>query len=139
MQEEGHRLSVEVSGGRGQRCVDVGVGVNPQDGKRPDGGCVSVDGADGQTGQQMIDAAVIQANFHLFIYLFSANVTLFIFKMWTHSYCLVLFYFFRTLNFRLLTHQKEKWGKKKKKDSSDSDSFGVVQSPSEGIGLYCEN
>lgn len=59
MQEEGHRLSVEVSGGRGQRCVHVGVGVHPHDGKRPDGRCVSVDGADGQTEQEMIDAAVI--------------------------------------------------------------------------------
>lgn len=52
MEEVGHGLSVDVSGGRGQRRVNVGVGVDPHDRQLPHCRGVTVDGADGQTEQQ---------------------------------------------------------------------------------------
>lgn len=56
MEEEGHRLSVEVSRGCGQRRVNVGVGVDPHDGQPPDRRGVAVDGADGQTERVQTEA-----------------------------------------------------------------------------------
>lgn len=44
-----HGLSVDVSGGWGQRRVDVCVGVDPNDAQLADRRRVTVDGADGQT------------------------------------------------------------------------------------------
>lgn len=52
MQQVGQRLPVEVARTRGERRVDVSVGVDPQDAQRPDGGPVTVDGADGETEER---------------------------------------------------------------------------------------
>lgn len=55
MKEEGHGLPVDVPGECGQGCVDVSMGVDPHDRQLPDRCCVAVDGADGQTVQQVVN------------------------------------------------------------------------------------
>ena len=49
MEQVGHGLSVDVSRGRGQRRVDVGVSIDPNNAQLPDRHGVTVDGADRQT------------------------------------------------------------------------------------------
>lgn len=58
-EEVGHRLSVDVSSGRGQWRVDISVGVDPHDSKLPDCCRVTVDGANRQTDEQMSENRVL--------------------------------------------------------------------------------
>lgn len=53
VEEVGHGLPVDVSGGRGQRRVDVGVGVDPHDAQLPDRRRVTVDRTNRQTDGHM--------------------------------------------------------------------------------------
>lgn len=60
MEQVGHGLPVDVSRVRGQRRVDVGVGVHPHDAQLPDCRRVTVDRADRQTedGNQKQDVSL---------------------------------------------------------------------------------
>lgn len=49
MEKVRHGLSVDVSSGRGQWRVDVGMSIDPHHAKLPDRRSVAMDGANGQT------------------------------------------------------------------------------------------
>lgn len=54
-----HGLSVDVSSGRGQRRVDVGMSIDPHHAKLPDRRSVTMDGADGQTESHVTEGKLV--------------------------------------------------------------------------------
>lgn len=100
MEEVGHRLSVDVSSGCGQRRVDVSMGVHPHHLQRPDRRCVPVDGADGQTVQQGSKGkkSLKNHNVHCLTFLFNCFCHFFFNLIISKSYYSVVFSFLRIKN-----------------------------------------